>query len=111
MERLSLPDEVTPSAVRPSITFALTWWPSAAPSAETPTEPPMVRKNATTAEAAPISRCAVLFCTASTRFCMVAPMPTPSVAMKTPTTHRLVASSMVLSRASPVTTRTMPPTR
>ena len=55
-----------------------TWWASTAPSAETPIEPPIERKNATTELAAPMSARAALFCTASTRFCMVAPRPTPS---------------------------------
>ena len=71
----------------------------------------MLRKNATTELAAPMSACAVLFWTASTRFCMVAPRPRPSTAMKAPTSHSEVASSMVASRPRPMITATMPPTR
>ena len=47
-----------------------TWWLSTAPSAATPTEPPRLRKNATSELAAPMSAWAALFCTESTRFCM-----------------------------------------
>jgi hypothetical protein len=101
----------TPILARPELTSLATWWLSTAPSADTPMEPPIERKNATTELAAPMSRCAVLFCTASTRFCMVAPRPRPSTDMKAPTRSRLVVASIVLSSDRPRMTSTMPPTR
>src|SRR6478672_338144 len=101
----------TPSLASPEVTPSTTWWLSTAPSAETPIEPPIERKNATSELAAPMSRWAVLFCTARTRFCMVAPSPRPSTAMKMPTRTRLVVSSMVESSDRPTITSTMPPTR
>ena len=100
-----------PSAARPEDTEAATWWLRIAPSAETPIDPPIERKNATSELAAPMSDCAVLFCTARTRFCMVAPRPRPRTAMNTPTRARLVLSSIVDRRLSPTITRIMPPTR
>jgi hypothetical protein len=100
-----------PSAARPSVTFWVTWWLRSAPSAETPIDPPIERKNATIELAAPMSAWAVLFWTASTRFCIVAPSPRPSTAMKPPTSTSGVVASMVPSRASPTTTSTIPPTR
>ena len=100
-----------PSAASPSVTFWVTWWLSRAPSAETPIEPPIERKNETTELAAPMSAWAVLFWTASTRFCIVAPSPRPSTAMNAPTSTSGVVASMVPSRVSPTTTSTMPPTR
>ena len=81
IEWLSVESLETPIAASPPATFAATWWLSTAPRAETPIEPPMLRKNATTELAAPMSAWAVLFCTARTRFCMVAPRPRPRIAM------------------------------
>ena len=97
-----------PMPARPAITFADTWWASSAPSTETPTEPPIDRKNATTELAAPMSACAVLFCTARTRFCMVAPRPRPSTVMNTPIHTSEVVASMVPSSPIPTTTSAMP---
>ena len=111
IEWLSVELVVTPIAARPSATLAATWWLSTAPSAATPIEPPMLRKNATSELAAPMSDWAVLFCTASTRFCMVAPRPRPRTAMKAPTWTSGVVASMVASRLRPMMTATMPPTR
>ena len=88
IEWLSWESAARPRAARPlGRPGAATWWLSTAPSAATPIEPPMLRKNATTELAAPMSAWAVLFCTASTRFCMVAPRPTPRTAMKAPTSQ------------------------
>src|SRR3954454_15547153 len=98
-----------PSAASPSLTFWVTWWLSTAPRAETPIDPPIERKNDTTELAAPMSAWAVLFWTARIRFCMVAPRPSPSTAMNAPTSSSGVVASMVLSRAGPTTTSTMPP--
>lgn len=81
MEWFSWPEVWMPRAARPVATLSATWWASSAPSAETPIEPPIERKNATTELAAPMSDWVVLFCTARTRFCMVAPRPMPRTAM------------------------------
>ena len=70
-----------PSLVRPSATLAATWWLSTAPSAETPIEPPIDRKNATTELAAPRSDWATLFWTASTGSASWRRDPRPSTAM------------------------------
>jgi hypothetical protein len=51
---------------------------SSTPSRVTPTVPPSERRNATSELAAPTSVTSTVFCTASTRFCMVAPIPMPS---------------------------------
>ena len=69
------------SSPTPSLNSAVTWWLSTAPSAATPIEPPVERKNATTELADPMSSARALFCTARTRFCIVAPRPTPTTAM------------------------------
>ena len=49
--------------------------------AATPAEPPIERNIATSELAEPRSAADALFCTASTRFCIVAPRPTPTTAM------------------------------
>ena len=94
-----------------SVTVAATWLASTAPRALTPIEPPIERKKATTELAAPMSLCAVLFWTASTRFCMVAPSPSPITAIEAPTYTSGVASSIRESSSRPTMTRAMPPTR
>ncbi len=66
---------------RPSRVLSCTRVASTAPRTETPTAPPRVRKNATVAEAAPMSRTSTVFCTARTRFCIIAPRPMPMTAM------------------------------
>ena len=100
-----------PRRRRLSATCVATWWASTAPSAETPIEPPIERKNVTTELAAPRSDCATLFCTASTRFCIEAPSPRPSTLIDAPTYSRLVVASMRESSSRPTTTSVMPPTR
>lgn len=61
----------------PSVTVVAT----AAPIAATPAEPPRVRKKVTPEVAAPMACGSVVFCTTSTRFCIVMPMPRPTSAM------------------------------
>ena len=51
---------------------------SAAPMTETPIVPPRLRKNVTPELATPISVGFEVFCTISTRFCIVMPTPAPS---------------------------------
>ena len=55
------------------------WWASRmlrmAPNSAVPMAPPMVRKKATDAVAAPMLRRSTLFCTAVTTTCMVKPEP------------------------------------
>ena len=71
----------TPAAARSWVIWSVTRWASTAPSTETPIVPPSERKNATDELAAPMSRSGTVFCTASTRFCMVMPTPTPTSSM------------------------------
>ena len=74
---------VTPIAASPSAVTLETLLLRAAPSAETPTAPPRLRKNTTVELAEPRSAVLTVFCTASTRFCSSMPTPRPISAMYT----------------------------
>jgi hypothetical protein len=66
--------------------------------------PPSERKNATDELAAPMSLSATVFCTASTRFCMVMPTPMPTRAIPMPMYHSGVSWPRRDSAANPTTT-------
>ncbi len=80
------------------------------PSTDTPIAPPKVRKNATILLAAPMFSTLTVFCTARTMFCISMPVPRPTMAMKIPIVHRLVAWSIVDSSPKPTSSRTAPAT-
>ena len=70
-----------PTAASPAAVYVATRCASSAPSAETPTAPPRLRKNVTVELAAPRSLVATTFWVASTRFCIIMPSPAPSTSM------------------------------
>jgi hypothetical protein len=102
------PPAGTPAAASCRVIEPATWSASTAPSTETPIAPPSERKNATDALAAPMSRSGTVFCTASTRFCMLMPTPTPTPNMPSPTNHSGVSCCRKLSSANPPTSTTVP---
>ncbi|SLJ18807.1 Uncharacterised protein [Mycobacteroides abscessus subsp. abscessus] len=70
-----------PRRAKPSADSSLTRVASTDPSTDTPIAPPKVRKKATLLEAAPMFCTLTVFCTASTRFCIIMPMPRPITVM------------------------------
>ena len=58
---------------------------------ETPIVPPRLRKNVTPELATPISVGLAVFCTMSTRFCIVMPTPAPSRNMYSETSAKFVS--------------------
>ena len=109
----TLPEPADPAAPsgRPAVMSEPTRALRTAPRTETPIVPPRLRKKATAELAAPRSCAATVFCTASTRFCIVMPMPVPSTKRKTPSSGMGVAWLMVASSPKPRTTASEPATR
>ncbi len=79
-----------------------------APSAETPIAPPRERKKVTTELAEPRSDAATWFCVASTRFCIIMPMPRPITNMKIAMCQYVVSYRMVPSIPRPAVSRKPP---
>ena len=93
------------------VTLPTTWWLSTAPSTETPIEPPIERKNATTELAAPMSRWAVLFCTDEHEVLHGRAEAEAEHRHEDADADQARPASMVLSSDRPTMTSTMPPTR
>lgn len=66
-----------------------------------PKELPMVRKNVTPEVATPRSVKSTVFCTVSTRTCMLNPMPAPRISRSRDCTSTEVRASMNDSRTNP----------
>ena len=105
------PAPAPPAVASPCAVSSPTLAASTAPSTDTPTVPPIERKNETVELAAPRSVGATEFCTASTRFCIVMPRPRPMTKRKAPMSTRCVSWSIVASIANPATMNSAPTTR
>ena len=76
----------------------------------TPKEEPSVRNRVVDEDATPMSFISTLFWATSMVICIRQPMPRPTTAMKMPEVSREVPVSIVDSRYSPMTIRTLPRT-